>query len=76
MWSRTTARSSARAGTATLPARGSIVSHGTGFAIEALAREGGQDYLAMPATGHLLQLARPAAYAEAVREFLARIALK
>lgn len=43
---------------------------------EALAREGGYDYLAMPGTGHLLQLEKPAACAEAVREFLARIALK
>ena len=43
---------------------------------EALAREGGYDYLAMPGTGHLLQLEKPAACAEAVREFLAGIALK
>lgn len=43
---------------------------------EALAREGGYDYLALPGTGHLLQLEKPAACAGAVREFVARIGLK
>jgi pimeloyl-ACP methyl ester carboxylesterase len=41
----------------------------------ALAREGGFDYLAMPGTGHLLQLEKPAACADAVREFLATIGI-
>ena len=37
---------------------------------QALAQEGGYDYLAMPGTGHLLQLEQPAACAAAVQEFL------
>jgi pimeloyl-ACP methyl ester carboxylesterase len=44
----------------------------TALSNQALAREGGFDYLAMPGTGHLLQLEKPAACADAVREFLAR----
>jgi pimeloyl-ACP methyl ester carboxylesterase len=43
---------------------------------QALAREGGFDYLAMPGTGHLLQLERPAACADAARAFLAKIGLR
>jgi pimeloyl-ACP methyl ester carboxylesterase len=39
---------------------------------QALAREGGYDYLAMAGTGHLLQLEKPQACAEGVREFLAK----
>jgi len=45
----------------------------TALSNQALAREGGFDYLAMPGTGHLLQLEKPAACAAAVREFLGRI---
>jgi pimeloyl-ACP methyl ester carboxylesterase len=44
----------------------------TAMSNQALAREGGFDYLAMPGTGHLLQLEEPAACADAVREFLAK----
>jgi pimeloyl-ACP methyl ester carboxylesterase len=44
----------------------------TALANQALAREGGYDYLAIPGAGHLLQLERAAACADAVREFLAR----
>jgi pimeloyl-ACP methyl ester carboxylesterase len=43
----------------------------TALSNRALAAEGGFDYLAMPGTGHLLQLEKPAACADAVREFLA-----
>jgi pimeloyl-ACP methyl ester carboxylesterase len=43
----------------------------TALSNEALAREGGYDYLAMAGAGHLLQLERPAACADAAREFLA-----
>jgi pimeloyl-ACP methyl ester carboxylesterase len=43
----------------------------TALSNQALAREGGYDYLAMPGTGHLLQLETPTACADAVREFLA-----
>ena len=46
----------------------------TALSNQALAREGGFDYLAMPGTGHLLQLEKPAACADAVREFLEKIA--
>jgi len=42
----------------------------TALSNQALAREGGYDYLTMPGTGHLLQLEAPAACADAVREFL------
>jgi pimeloyl-ACP methyl ester carboxylesterase len=47
----------------------------TALANRALAEEGGFDYLALPGTGHLLQLEEPAACAEAVREFLAGVGL-
>jgi pimeloyl-ACP methyl ester carboxylesterase len=47
----------------------------TALANEALAREGGYDYLAMPGTGHLLQLEKPQACADAVREFLAKVGI-
>ena len=47
----------------------------TALANQALAREGGYDYLAMPGAGHLLQLEQPEACAEAVREFLARVGI-
>jgi pimeloyl-ACP methyl ester carboxylesterase len=42
----------------------------TALSNQALAREGGYDYLALPGAGHLLQLEQPEACAEAVREFL------
>ncbi len=45
----------------------------TALSNQALAQEGGYDYLAMPGTGHLLQLEAPAACAKATREFLSRI---
>jgi pimeloyl-ACP methyl ester carboxylesterase len=45
----------------------------TALANRALALEGGYRYLAMPGTGHLLQLESPAACAHAVREFLTKI---
>jgi pimeloyl-ACP methyl ester carboxylesterase len=48
----------------------------TALANHALAREGGFDYLGMPDTGHLLQLEKPKACADAVREFLTRIGFK
>ncbi len=48
----------------------------TALSNQALGREGGYDYLAMPGTGHLLQLEKPAACAEAVREFLARVGFR
>ena len=48
----------------------------TALSNQALAREGGFDYLAMPGTGHLLQLEQPAACADAVREFLASVGFK
>jgi pimeloyl-ACP methyl ester carboxylesterase len=41
----------------------------------ALAREGGYDYRAVPGTGHLLQLEKSQACADAVREFLARLGI-
>jgi pimeloyl-ACP methyl ester carboxylesterase len=47
----------------------------TALSNQALAREGGFDYLAMPGTGHLLQLEKPAACADAVREFLAKVGI-
>ncbi len=47
----------------------------TALSNQALAREGGYDYLAMPGSGHLLQLEKPAACADAVREFF-RIAAR
>lgn len=47
----------------------------TALSNQALAREGGFDYLAMPGTGHLLQLEKPAACADAVREFLAELSI-
>ena len=43
----------------------------TALSNRALAAEGSYDYLAMPGTGHLLQLEAPAACAEAALEFLA-----
>jgi pimeloyl-ACP methyl ester carboxylesterase len=48
----------------------------TALSNRALATEGGYDYLAVPDTGHLLQLEAPTACAEAVREFLAGIGFK
>ena len=45
----------------------------TALSNEALAREGGYDYLAMPGTGHLLQLEKPRACADAVRAFLGKV---
>ena len=42
----------------------------TALSNQALAQEGGYDYLAMPGTGHMLQLEASAACADAVREFL------
>ena len=45
----------------------------TALSSQALAQEGGFDYLAMPGTGHLLQLEKPAACADAVREFFQKI---
>jgi pimeloyl-ACP methyl ester carboxylesterase len=44
----------------------------TALSNQALAREGGFDYLAMPGTGHLLQLEKPAACVDAVRAFLGK----
>jgi pimeloyl-ACP methyl ester carboxylesterase len=41
----------------------------TALSNQALAAEGGYDYLAMPGSGHLMQLEYPAACADAVREF-------
>jgi len=43
----------------------------TALSNQALAEEGGYDYLALPGTGHLLQLEKPAACADAASEFLA-----
>lgn len=48
----------------------------TALSNEALAEEGGYDYLALPGTGHLLQLEKPAACAEAVRDFLAGVGFR
>lgn len=48
----------------------------TALSNHALAHEGGFDYLAMPGTGHLLQLERPAACAEAVRVFLQSVGIR
>lgn len=48
----------------------------TALSNRALALEGGYDYLAMPGTGHLLQLEKPAACADAVREFLTGVGFK
>jgi len=45
----------------------------TALSNRALAAEGGYDYIAVPGTGHLLQLEQPAACADAVREFLAKV---
>jgi pimeloyl-ACP methyl ester carboxylesterase len=45
----------------------------TALSNQALAREGSFDYLAMPGTGHLLQLEKPAGCADAVREFLVKV---
>jgi pimeloyl-ACP methyl ester carboxylesterase len=47
----------------------------TALSNQALAREGDYDYLAMPETGHLLQLEKPQACADAVREFLATVGI-
>jgi pimeloyl-ACP methyl ester carboxylesterase len=41
-----------------------------------LASEGGLDYVAIPGTGHLLQLERPEACAAAVRGFLSEVGLR
>ena len=48
----------------------------TALSNQALAREGWFDYLAMPGTGHLLQLEKPAACADAVREFLQKAGIR
>jgi len=48
----------------------------TALSNRALAREGGYDYLAVPGTGHLLQLEAPAACADAVRAFLEEVGFK
>ena len=48
----------------------------TALSNHALALEGGYDYLALPGTGHLLQLEAPAACADAVRQFLATVGIK
>ena len=48
----------------------------TALSNQALAREGGYDYLAMPGTGHLLQLEKPQACADAVREFLQGVGIR
>lgn len=48
----------------------------TALSNRALAEEGGYDHLAVPATGHLLQLEAPAACAQAVREFLAKTGIR
>jgi pimeloyl-ACP methyl ester carboxylesterase len=47
----------------------------TALSNRALAEFGDYDYLAIPGTGHLLQLEQPIACAKAVREFLANIGL-
>ncbi len=47
----------------------------TALSNRALADEGGFDYLAMPGTGHLLQLEKPAGCADAVRDFLTRVGI-
>jgi len=47
----------------------------TALSNAALAHEGGFDYRAVPDTGHLLQLEKPDACAQAVREFLAGVGL-
>ena len=48
----------------------------TALANQALAQEGGFDYLAVPGTGHLLQLEQPAACADAVRDFLSKAGIR
>jgi pimeloyl-ACP methyl ester carboxylesterase len=48
----------------------------TALSNRALALDGGYDYLAIPGTGHLLQLEAPAACADAAREFLAGAGLR
>jgi pimeloyl-ACP methyl ester carboxylesterase len=48
----------------------------TALSNRALAREGGFDYLGMPDTGHLLQLEKPKACADAMREFFQKIGFK
>jgi pimeloyl-ACP methyl ester carboxylesterase len=48
----------------------------TALSNRALALEGGYDYLAMPGTGHLLQLEAPAACAQVARDFLAAIGIR
>jgi pimeloyl-ACP methyl ester carboxylesterase len=47
----------------------------TALSNQALAREGGFDYLAIPGTAHLLQLEKPAACAAAVRAFLEKVGI-
>jgi pimeloyl-ACP methyl ester carboxylesterase len=47
----------------------------TALSNQALAREGGYDYLPMPGTGHLLQLEKPEACADAVLEFLSGVGI-
>jgi len=47
----------------------------TALANRALANEGGFDYLAIPGTGHLLQLEKPAACTAAVVAFLSALGL-
>ena len=48
----------------------------TALSNRALARESGFDYFAVPGTGHLLQLEKPAACADAAREFFQKIGFK
>lgn len=48
----------------------------TALSNRALALEGGYDYLAVPRTGHLLQLEAPTACAQAVGEFLAGVGMR
>ena len=48
----------------------------TALSNQALAQEGGYDYVSLPGTGHLLQLEKPAACADAVREFLVKLGFR
>lgn len=47
----------------------------TALSNQALARDGGFDYLAVSGTGHLLQLEQPAVCADVVREFLEKVGI-